>query len=644
MAVFTVGPGKNYATITAAINRANQDATADTIRVDPGTYTNQGGTITQPLVLEAASDMVRVNWTVQPSNGKAAFVTRSNVTFDGFEVSGVTVPSKNGAAIRYETGNLTVRDSWFHDNQNGILAGANSSGTVTLENSEFSANGGNDGLTHNVYVNQIGALNVSGSYFHSAKGGHELKSRALTGTIKDSRFLTLNSNDSRNIDISNGGRYVVEGNTFHQGAGSPNGDIVSFGPEGSLNPGSSLVFRNNLAVDDRASGSRLVNNYTNIGVSLVDNDSHGLTASELRVGPGTTTGHEFLASRPALDTRHPWDVQPEPEPTPTPTPPPPPPPEMWPEPSPDPNPGYSYPAWTDATGIGNLILAYRSATGDWAGPDEIVGAGWQPAPNNSSGGTAAEEIEPAGEDDEVSPMPQLPPFVQGPFGSLTEEEAEGYMLALVNSVREDAGLPALVLDLDLSEAAERHGDDMDANDLLSHVGSDGSTLLIRADEAGYDHLTLGENVAFRDTAALDLLSLGGIMAQFAASPGHLENIQDPDFLDVGLDVHLGDMDGESVVWVTQVFGAKAPEDVEPDPVEPEEPVDEPVEPPAPPVQIDWNAEAGRVNAWFAATGNWGVPDGWSPEPETEAPVVESSWDAIAAQVQANFAATGQWFV
>ncbi|WP_043341888.1 hypothetical protein [Belnapia moabensis] len=57
--------------------------------------------------------------------------------------------------------------------------------------------------------------------------------------------------------------------------------------------------------------------------------------------------------------------------------------------------------------------------------------------------------------------------------------------------------------------------------------------------------------------------------------------------------------------------------------------------------VDWNALAARVEANFAATGKWFVPDDVSV-PDPAHPVVD--WNALAAQVQANFAETGMWFL
>jgi probable HAF family extracellular repeat protein len=57
--------------------------------------------------------------------------------------------------------------------------------------------------------------------------------------------------------------------------------------------------------------------------------------------------------------------------------------------------------------------------------------------------------------------------------------------------------------------------------------------------------------------------------------------------------------------------------------------------------VDWNELAARVEANFAATGKWFIPDDISV-PEPAEPAVD--WNALAAQVEANFAATGKWFL
>jgi uncharacterized protein YkwD len=59
------------------------------------------------------------------------------------------------------------------------------------------------------------------------------------------------------------------------------------------------------------------------------------------------------------------------------------------------------------------------------------------------------------------------------------------LLALINAVREEAGVPALSLNSQLSAAAQGHSEDMACNSLISHTGSDGSSIGGRIAGAGY---------------------------------------------------------------------------------------------------------------------------------------------------------------
>src|SRR6266481_5850964 len=91
-------------------------------------------------------------------NGKAIFITRGNDTINNFSFSGAQVNDSNGAGIRYEGGNLILNNDYFHNNQEGLLAASNPSGSITINNSEFANNGAGDGFSHNLYVNEIGTL------------------------------------------------------------------------------------------------------------------------------------------------------------------------------------------------------------------------------------------------------------------------------------------------------------------------------------------------------------------------------------------------------------------------------------------------------------------------------------------------------
>ena len=55
------------------------------------------------------------------------------------------MPDRNGAGIRQEGTDLTVTRSWFHDNENGILTGADPESDIVIERSRFFRNGYGDG-------------------------------------------------------------------------------------------------------------------------------------------------------------------------------------------------------------------------------------------------------------------------------------------------------------------------------------------------------------------------------------------------------------------------------------------------------------------------------------------------------------------
>ena len=56
----------------------------------------------------------------------------------------------------------------FHDNEDGILAGASPTSDITIENSEFDHNGQGDGNSHNIYIGHVRTFTLRGCYSHNA--------------------------------------------------------------------------------------------------------------------------------------------------------------------------------------------------------------------------------------------------------------------------------------------------------------------------------------------------------------------------------------------------------------------------------------------------------------------------------------------
>lgn len=183
MTLLTVGSGQDFATIAAAIAAARD---GDVVEVQAGTYVNDFADINVDVTLRAVGGTAELIATAPPPKGKAILNTTADVTIDGFAFSGAAVPDQNGAGIRHQGGALTVLNSRFEDNENGILSGYDPAATLTIRNSEFAANGNGTGYTHNLYVGDIARLVVEDSVFRDADAGHQIKSRAQETVITGS--------------------------------------------------------------------------------------------------------------------------------------------------------------------------------------------------------------------------------------------------------------------------------------------------------------------------------------------------------------------------------------------------------------------------------------------------------------------------
>src|SRR5271165_1457451 len=107
MATLTVGPGQEFATIESAVEASNP---GDTIDVNAGTYNDDFLGIYHDLTLQAVGGEAVMIEDTEPPNGKAMIDEGGpgvSVTINGFDISGVSVGDQNGAAVRYEGGNLT---------------------------------------------------------------------------------------------------------------------------------------------------------------------------------------------------------------------------------------------------------------------------------------------------------------------------------------------------------------------------------------------------------------------------------------------------------------------------------------------------------------------------------------------------------
>lgn len=256
--VLRVGPERELRSLAAASMQARN---GDTIEVDAGEYRADVAVWTQEqLTIRAVGGRARMVAAGANAEGKAIWVMRSgSILVENIDFSGARVRDRNGAGIRFEKGRLTVRNCTFLDNENGILTSNEPSAELVVENSEFGNNGAGDGQSHNLYVGGIAKLTVQASYFHHAKIGHLLKTRAAENHILYNRLTDENGGTaSYELEFPAGGVAIVVGNLIQQSARSENSTIISYGAEGYKWPQNRLVLAYNTIINERAAGVRFL--------------------------------------------------------------------------------------------------------------------------------------------------------------------------------------------------------------------------------------------------------------------------------------------------------------------------------------------------------------------------------------------------
>jgi uncharacterized protein YkwD len=121
------------------------------------------------------------------------------------------------------------------------------------------------------------------------------------------------------------------------------------------------------------------------------------------------------------------------------------------------------------------------------------------------------------------------------------------MLTRVNAERAKVGRAPLALCATLTVASQRHSEDQAARSAMSHRGSNGSSFVDRARDAGYTGWTsLAENVAagYRD--------VNSVMNGWMGSEGHRANLLAPSTKHLGVGRAAA---GSGTLYWTQNFGS-----------------------------------------------------------------------------------------
>lgn len=219
-----------------------------TVKIASGIYT-EGATLSANKVrIEAESGATLLGGA---AGDKAALVIKGNDTvIVGLTCSGVEVPSGNGACVRQEGRNLTLRKVHFHHSQAGLLAVAKT-GVIVIEDSVIEDNGiAGKAQGHNISVSGD-ALEFRRSKSLRARGeGDELRSTAARTVIEDSVIASLDGDDSRLINVVAGGEVAIRNSVLEEGPNSANHGMIGFALAGSR-PSSLELSGTTIIIDTR---------------------------------------------------------------------------------------------------------------------------------------------------------------------------------------------------------------------------------------------------------------------------------------------------------------------------------------------------------------------------------------------------------
>ncbi|HET7085326.1 MAG TPA: right-handed parallel beta-helix repeat-containing protein [Rhizomicrobium sp.] len=274
--ILLVGPDQAYARPSDAARAAQ---TGDIIRISPGAYTDCAVWKSDGLVIEATGDGATITGAV--CGDKGLFVVQgNNVTIRNLSFNGARATSHNGAGIRAEGAGLTVEQSRFLDDENGILAGDNVPSAIVIRNSLFRGNGNCiAACAHGIYVGHIALLRIENSRFEAQHVGHHIKSRAARTEIVNNEIQDgPTGSASYLVDLPNGGSAVISGNQFEKGPLSQNkAAAIVIGAEQNkgLNPAGEITIQDNSLANDTGAPTAFVQSYIDASVTLQNNRFSG---------------------------------------------------------------------------------------------------------------------------------------------------------------------------------------------------------------------------------------------------------------------------------------------------------------------------------------------------------------------------------
>lgn len=248
--ILQVGPGRKLKRPSQAARVARS---GDLIKIDAGEYRDCAIWRTKNITLRGIGGYAHVRDV--SCDRKAIWVFYdAPARIQNIRFSGARVANRNGAGIRWEgNGRLTVSNSWFHNNQMGILTHNVKRSELIVEESKFEKNGDCvDFCGHGVYAGRIWKLIVTNSEFISHKFGHHIKSRAYFSNILGNRIVDgPMGTASFSINLPDSGTATIRYNLMEKGPRASNlKAMISIGEEGQkkgqfMNPSRGILIEGN---------------------------------------------------------------------------------------------------------------------------------------------------------------------------------------------------------------------------------------------------------------------------------------------------------------------------------------------------------------------------------------------------------------
>ncbi len=126
------------------------------------------------------------------------------------------------------------------------------------------------------------------------------------------------------------------------------------------------------------------------------------------------------------------------------------------------------------------------------------------------------------------------------------------ILRWTNFHRQENNVSELSQNTLLDNAATAKVNDMFEKQYFDHIGPDGLDASHWVQEAGYQYIVIGENLALGD-----FQNEKELVDAWMASEGHRENILKPAFTEIGVAAKLGNFQGRQTFLAVQMFGAPA---------------------------------------------------------------------------------------